>query len=118
MTEHAGEKCRPLRACRIREHGEFFLSGEVRVEELGVRHAQHALQARRHFFQRVGDNGAVLIQLGVIEPAHDAIGVGAEAEFQLDQDLGARFRAEVADRVLVAARRDVAVNRPGDRLEQ
>src|SRR5438477_3390993 len=42
----------------------------------------------------------------------------AEAEFQLDQDLRARLRPQVADRILVAARGDIAVNRPGDRLEQ
>ena len=118
VPQHAGEEGRALRARGIREHGEFFLSSEIRVEELAVRHTQHALQPRRDFLQGVGDHGAVLVQLGVVEATGNAIGMRAKAEFQLDQHLGACLRAQVADRVLVAARRGIAVNRPGDRLEQ
>jgi len=34
-----------------------------------VRHAEHTLQASRDFFERIGDDHAVLIKLGVVQAA-------------------------------------------------
>src|SRR4029077_6696074 len=118
VPEDARQEGRALGTGRVRQHRELLLAGEVGVEELVVRHAEHALQASRDFLQRVGDNDAVLVQLGIIEPALHAVRVAAESELELDTNRRARFRAQVADRVFVAARGGIAVNRPGDRLQQ
>ena len=118
VAQHAREKRRPLGAGRVGQHRELLLPGEIRVEELVVRHPQHALQSRGDFLEGIGDDGAVLVQLGIVQPALDAIPVTTEAEFELHADRGAGFGAHVANGVLVAARRGIAVDRPRDRFEQ
>src|SRR5437773_2812058 len=61
---------------------------------------------------------AVLMQLGVIEAAFHAKRVTAEGELELDAHGRARLRAQVANRFLVTPGGEIAVDRPGNRLEQ
>src|SRR6266566_1528292 len=118
VAQHPREERGALGARGVREHRQLLLTGEIRVEEFIVRHAKHALQAARHLFQGIGDDDAVLMELGIAEAPFHAVGVGAEPEFQLHAHRRARLGAQVADRVFVAARRRIAVDDPRDRLEQ
>jgi hypothetical protein len=82
----------------------------------------HPEPAREH----VGDRGdrrrdwrrrAVEIQLGVGQPARDAIPMRAELELQVYVDDRARAGTVRTNRLSFAARGGSAIERPGDRLE-
>ena len=118
VPQHPREKRGALGARGVRQHRQLFLAREVGVEKLGVRHAQHALQPARDLFQRIGDDDAVLIQLGVVQSPFHAEGVATQPELQLHAHGRTGLGAQVANGILVAARRLVAVDRPGDGFEQ
>ncbi len=119
VAEHTGEELGALRCGHRGHHRQFFLPGEVRVEELVARHAEQPGDAVRHRGQAVRDGRgvAILIELGAVERAHDPIVMGAEPELHLDFDLGARRSPAAADRVTAAPGGWHPVHRPGDRLE-
>ena len=97
VPQHARQKRGALGPRGIGEHRQLFLTGEVGVEEFVVRHAEDALQAGGDFLERIRDDDAVLIQLGVVETAFDAKRVAPQGEFQLHAHRGARLGAQVSD---------------------
>ncbi len=120
VPEDAREELRALGRGHRRHDGELLLPGEVGVEELVARHAEETGDALGDGADRVGDRRriAVLVELGAVQGAQDAILVGAEGELELDLHPRARRRAATADGLPAAARRRHAVHRPGDGLEQ
>jgi hypothetical protein len=118
VTEHPRQKGRPLGPRCVGEDGQFLLAREVGVEKLVVRHTEHALQPPSDFLQGVGNDCAVLIQLGTIQAAFHSIRMATERELELDAHRRARFRAQIADGIFIAARRRIAVDRPRDPLQQ
>ena len=103
-----------------RHDRELLLAGEVGVEELVAGHAQEAGDPLGDGADAVGDRRriAVLVELGAVERAKDAVLVGAEREVELDLHPGARRRPAAANGLPAAARGRHAVHRPGDGLEQ
>ena len=93
VPQHARQKRRALGPRGIGEDRQLFLTGEVGVEEFVVRHAEDALQAGGDFLERIGDDDAILVQLGVVETAFDAKRMAPQREFQLHAHRGARFGA-------------------------
>ncbi len=120
VAQHAGEEPCPLGGTHRRHDRQFLLPGEIRVEELVPRHPQHALHARAHFLLAVGDGfvESILIQFGVVQPAHDAELVGAQGEFHFGADGGARRGAIPANAVPAPTGGRVAVERPRHGFEQ
>ncbi len=83
-----------------------------------MRHAERTLQLVRDALEGVRHDLPVLLQRRGGETTRHAVLVGAQPEVELHLHARAALRAEPADRVLVAADRLRAIDRPGDRLEQ
>ena len=105
VPQDAGQERRPLRLPEARHHRQLFLPREAGVEELVVRHPERAAELVGDFLDRVGQQAAVLVELGAVEAPDDAIRVAPQLEFQLDAHARARLGAQVPDGVPVTARR-------------
>ena len=119
IAQHSREELRTLTRRERLHHRQFLLAREVGVEELRARHAKATLQHlgdRRH---RVGDRDlvAVEVELGHGEPTHHAVPVPREVEVELHPHRRSRRRPVEPQRLVAAARRVAAVERPRDRLE-
>src|SRR5262245_53653786 len=118
VAEYARQERRPLDFAERRHHRQLFLAREIGVEELVVRHAEHAAQPLGDRFERVRHDLAVLPQLRAVEVARDGVLVRSQREVEGDLHARPARGAVPPDRVLVAAHRLHAVDRPGDRFEQ
>ena len=61
VPQHPRQELAPVYRLQGGHHRQLFLTGEVRVEELVVRHPQRPLELLGHRLQGVGDEHAVLI---------------------------------------------------------
>ena len=91
VTEHPAQELSSLRRGHLRHDRELLLPGEVRVEELRVRHAQRALELVRHRLERVRDGLSVLVQGSRGKTPPHAVLVRPKAELELDFHRGAAF---------------------------
>src|SRR5207249_12268853 len=80
VPQHARQEGGALGPGQLRHHGEILLPREVGIEELVVRHAEPALELRRHLREGIRDELPVLVQLGGVQPPDDFVLVRADPE--------------------------------------
>src|SRR5207247_2984994 len=119
ISKHSRQELRALGRSHLGHHAQLFLSREVRIEELLLRHAEPTTQQVGHASDGVRDRGrrAVEIQLGARERARDVIAVPREVKIELDTDTGTRRGTQRANAFLRSPHGRSAIERPGDRLE-